>query len=259
MLNVSETIINLGSQNVLSGTVSAKWINENRLIVSNIEGSETPGAYHDLELRLIDQDYNLIKDTVFFESGRAYTPTYKGMDFIYEDLIWTCVFEMDAFNWQTDHTFKVYLLDSDLNVLGEKTFGGDSHWWLTHLRATTDGGCIITGMMREKEGTTIQECNTYILKVMPEDLITSTNNRLDNDNLEVVVFPNPFNDKLLFKGIDADMRVIISTVDGRKLITKNFEQNTQPVISTTSLNPGIYFYTITNQNQTVKSGKLFKH
>lgn len=256
-LNITETITFIGG-NDMNLTTSAKWIDENRLIVSNIE-NVAPGAYHDLELLLLDQDYNLIKDTVFFEPGRVYTPTYKGMDFIYEDLIWTCAFEDNIFNWQSDHTFKVYLFDSELNMLGEKTFGGDSHWWLTHLRATTDGGCIITGMMREKEGTSFLDCNIYILKVMPEDLITSTKDRWANENAIIVVFPNPVRDKLFIRGTDADMRLFINSVDGRKLITKELSSDTQHIINTSSLIPGIYFYEIMKNNQIVKSGKLIKH
>lgn len=255
-LNVTETITFIGGSNDIDLTTSAKWIDENRLIVSNIE-NVAPGAYHDLELILIDQDYNLIKDTVFFEPGRVYTPTYKGMDFIYEDLIWTCTFEDDILNWQSNHTFKVYLFDSELNVLGEKTFGGDSHWWFMHLRATTDGGCIITGMIREKEGTNPTECNIYILKVMPEDLITSTKNHID-DNAKFKVFPNPVKDKLIIKGANSDMQLTISSIDGRSLITKELSSSIENIINTSSLNSGIYFYELIDNNQTVKSGKLIK-
>lgn len=93
---------------------------------------------------------------------------------------------------------------------------------------------------------------------MPEDLITSTKDRLGSDKVEVVIFPNPVTDKLFLQGIDYDMRIIISSVDGRKLIKKDLKSNAKAIINTSTLKSGIYFYTITDQNQTIKSGKLIK-
>lgn len=150
-LNVCETGMIINGGGSLNFTASGKWQHEEKLVICNTKTDSNTGAFHDLFMLLVDQQLNVIKDTVIFDQDAIYTPVHKGMDFIYEDLIWTCTFDYNIANFQSNHVFKVYLFDSELNVLGVKTFGGDSHWWLTHLCATTDGGCIITGMMREKK------------------------------------------------------------------------------------------------------------
>ena len=262
-IDTSLNIVNaggcLGGDNWLGYPCSAKYLPDGGLFIVNNESQETPGAYIDMEVRVTDDQFNTINDTVIIDPDNVYTPVNEGVDYIYDDLIWTCTFSYYPPYWQGTEIFKVYLFDKEMNLKGMKVFGGDSRWWLIDLTATSDGGCIITGIIREDGGSTSFDNDMYILKVMPEDLITSTEDRLGNEGGGIVVFPNPVRDNLFVRGIDSDMRLIISSVDGRKLLEKEINSIHQPMIKTSSLDSGIYFFKIMKNNQIIKSGKIIKH
>ena len=75
---------------------------------------------------------------------------------------------------------------------------------------------------------------------------------------EITSFPNPFTNTLSFKlnNIDDVSELRIFDLAGRKIIKKEFIN--ELTFETFDFNPGLYFYTITNQNQILKKGKIIK-
>lgn len=75
---------------------------------------------------------------------------------------------------------------------------------------------------------------------------------------EITSFPNPFTNTLSFKlnNIDDVSELRIFDLAGREIIKKEFIN--ELTLETFDFNPGLYFYTITNQNQILKKGKIIK-
>ena len=262
-IDTSLNIVNaggcLGGDNWLSYPCSAKYLPDGGLFIVNNESQETPGAYIDLEVRVTDDQFNTISDTVIIDPDNVYTPVNEGVDYVYDDLIWTCTFSYYPTSWQGTEIFKVYLFDKEMNMKGMKVFGGDSRWWLIDVTATTDGGCIFTGIIREEGGTTSFDNDLYILKVMPEDVITNIPDFETAYCEKIETFPNPVKDKFHVKGVSSKMKLTIASLEGKRLLTKDLIADTENIINTSSLNSGIYFFKIVDGNQTLKSGKLIKH
>ena len=75
---------------------------------------------------------------------------------------------------------------------------------------------------------------------------------------EITSFPNPFTNTLSFKlnNIDDVSELRIFDLAGREIIKKEFIN--ELTLETFDFNPGLYFYTITNQNRILKKGKIIK-
>jgi hypothetical protein len=246
-------------ENMLQHTVTAKWLLNGNLFIVDGESQETPGAYRDIQVRIVSPDFeNTMADTVFFDPDNVYAPVYDGMDFVYEDLIWTCTFNEAAPFFEGNEIFKVYLFDSEMELKGMKVYGGDSRWWFFHLTATTDGGCIITGTKREAGATTISEADYYLIKVMPEDIITSASETAFENDFDVAVFPNPFTNHLTTETTRENLVFTVFDNKGRKVLGGNIGNVPKTNFYAGGLTPGFYFYAITEKGRTIQSGKLVK-
>ncbi len=246
-------------ENALQIAVTAKWLSDGNLFIVDGEGPETPGAYRDMMARVISPDLETtLCDTVFIDPDNVYIPVYDGMDFVYEDLIWTCTFNEDFPYFQGDETFKVYLFDSELNLKGMKVFGGDSRWWFFHLVATNDGGCIITGAKREPGGAELSDVDYYLIKVMPDDMITSAEETSFENDFDVAVFPNPFNNHLTTETMRENLVFSVFDSNGHKVLSGAVNNIPKTNFDSRNLIPGFYFYVITDKGRTIQCGKLIK-
>ena len=75
---------------------------------------------------------------------------------------------------------------------------------------------------------------------------------------EPMVFPNPFNQTIHYQHLPLNASFSIFNAHG-KLIQNQIIENQRGLISTVNLSDGLYFYTITYQNQMIHSGKLIKN
>lgn len=244
--------------NHFNRSFTAKWLSNENLFIVNGESQETPGAYRDMQVRVCDTNFNTLNDTVFFDPDNVYSPVYDGMDFVYEDLIWTCTFNEDIPFFPGTEIFKVYLFDSNMDLKGMKTYGGDSRWWFYHLYATSDGGCIITGTKREPEGTTLSDVDIYILKVLPEDIITSAEETTFKKDFDIDIYPNPFNQYITVESAHDNLQISIYDLMGKNVLSKMTGSLNKIRILTGNLQTGFYTYKITNNNRIIQNGKLIK-
>lgn len=245
--------------NLFGYPFNAKWISNGNLFIVNGEGSETPGAYRDMQVRIVNQSITTtLKDTVFFDPANVYTPVHDGMDFIYEDLIWTCTFNEAIPYYPGTEVYTVYLFDSEMNLKGMKVFGGDSRWWFFHLVATIDGGCIITGMKREPGGIINGDYDLCILKFMPEDIITSAKETSTENDRDVFIYPVPFGQYLTIKSALTNLDINLYDFAGNPVLHEKTGNVNQYMINTNWLSKGFYFYKIEKNNAVIQNGKLLK-
>jgi hypothetical protein len=253
--NISTPWVNtpFDGENYLSPPLTAKWLSNGNLFLVH-RGKDVENA----EFRLCNPDYTTLKDTAIIDPYIDYTPVRQGMDFIYEDLIWTATFNMYLQPISYDKIFRVYVYDSEMNMIGMKTYGGDSQWWLEHLLATSDGGCIITGAEREADGTQWDDLNLYIIKIMPDDIFTAAEDTPMENDRDVALYPNPVQDYLHIETARKNLNIRIMDNLGRIVHQQKIRSLPHDKANLNTLTKGVYFYQILDDHRVIQNGKLMK-
>lgn len=177
------------------------------------------------------------------------------MDFVDEDMIWICTYNFDFPYFSGTEIFRVYIYDSEMNIKGMKTFGGNSRWWFEHLLATNDGGCVITGFTREEGGTQSGDYDIYILKLAPDDILSKAEDTpLDNDR-DVALYPNPVKDYLYIETARKNLNIRILDNLGKEVCQQEISR-THDKINLNTLKGGIYYYMILDGHKIIQNGKL---
>jgi hypothetical protein len=144
-----------------------------------------------------------------------------------------------------------------MNLKGTKTFGGDKRYWFYDLTATSDGGCLIVGMVPDFVGAVQKDA--YVVKIMPEDVITDIETLAICTETEISVFPNPFKDILHLKSSENKTQFSLFTKFGQQILKTDIPTKVNTTLQAKDLKPGVYFYTLRNENNgTFKTGKLIK-
>lgn len=236
--------------------LTVRRLQSGNIIMANRSSEPNAGPFDDLEMRIIDQNFNLVKDTILYCDESVYVPDHQGMGFIDENNIWVVGFEPSFLSLPGTTIFYFFLFDSDLHLKGMKMYGGNTRYWFFDLLATTDGGCLITGMVPEHEGTNIYD--NYIIKVMPDDVLTHAEETPATNDWDVHIFPNPFHVALYIETIRNGLSFNLFDAMGRSVYRETMNNFTRTIIATEQLLPGFYYYQINDNNRAVQSGKLMK-
>jgi len=137
-----------------------------------------------------------------------------------------------------------------------KMYGGDQRYWFYNLIATSDGGCIMTGMVGDYDGA--DNTNGYLIKVMPEDIVTNAEETPLPFDYDVAVFPNPFTDHLYFETVRKNLRLSLTDNTGKEVANEKLTEITRAGLDTGHLLPGIYYYKINDKGREIQTGKLIK-
>jgi len=183
-------------------------------------------------------------------------PMFNGMDYTDENNIW-----LGAFNWippwvSGTEVFYVQVLGADGQMKGMKSYGGDTRYLFNSLIATSDGGCLMTGLVPDYDGA--DNNNGYIIKVMPGDILTHAEDTPYEHDMDVAVFPNPFTERLHFKTARKNLRVSLLDNMGKEVFKGQLAGIERKGIDTGHLPVGFYYYTIMDNGRTIQSGKLIK-
>lgn len=229
---------------------------DNNLFVANKSSGIGIPSLGDLELRILDNEFNLIKDTlVYFEESKN-VAVHNGVAYVNPNSIWVCVFTDAPPHWNGTETYQIFNVDSQLNVNGWKDFGGDRRFWLYQMVATSDGGCIVVGIIPESNGSV--ERDIYINKIVPEDVITGIEVPSLFENGQLSVTPNPFTHKIIIKTELTRFHFQLFDSNGNKVYDKKDLGAGKYQIPANQLTKGIYFYTWQSDNELNGNGKLVK-
>ena len=165
--------------------------------------------------------------------------------------------------WTTEPSFvELYLIDTNLNLLGYRQFGGDINYLLYGITATADGGCLLY-TSTYSDSNFYQERDIHIFKV-PRDsieIITHIYELPDVTRKELHAFPNPVKDviNIPFNASIENIRISLYKSDGKKImdISKSNKGNLI-TIDMRNLPSGVYIYNISSQCIAISSGKFIK-
>ncbi|MBI9036959.1 MAG: T9SS type A sorting domain-containing protein [Bacteroidales bacterium] len=218
----------------------------------------------DWDLALISTDYNnILIDSAHF--GRTDTVDFPGLhnnlDFTTDNLIYygglSNLNMGNPFYSSIPSWIMLNKLDTNLNIVWQKYYGGDAYYNLWSLLATQDGGCVMAGTKYDHQ-TQNEERDVYILKVNEDGLIAWVHD-IPKVTEEILIYPNPGIDRFFIKTLKVNLTFELFDSYGRQKIRQKItNQNT--TINTSMLNPGIYFYRFINENnKIIKTGKWIKN
>ena len=183
-------------------------------------------------------------------------PVNKGLGYIDPNTIWIARFDGTLTNVTGTEVFRFYIFDSNLNLKGVKEYGGTTRYWFYDLLVTSDGGCLLTGMVPDYEGSWNHDA--YVIKVMPEDILTFAEETPFDFDRDVLVFPNPFSTEINVQTVRENLTFNIFDVAGKLVLSKKIDQIPNYTLSTGNINPGFYFYTVSDNGRVIQTGKLIK-
>lgn len=241
----------------LHSPLSSKWLSDGNMIIANLSSGITVPSYQDLEVRIVDPQFNLVRDTIiYYPNEHVYIPVNKGLDFDDENLIWVATFEAEYLFLPGTEVFNFHIFDSNLNLKGVKQYGGDRRYWFYALMVTSDGGCLLTGMVPDNDGS--YNLDAYIIKVMPEDILTLSEETLYAFDKDVLVFPNPFSTEINCQTVRKDLTFNLFDMAGKFILSEEIDPIPNFSTPTGFINAGFYFYIIENDGRIIQSGKLLK-
>jgi photosystem II stability/assembly factor-like uncharacterized protein len=115
-------------------------------------------------------------------------------------------------------------------------------------------------MMKLYNPTRILVAATYGRSMYKLDISTVTGSPSINDvtNVSVNVYPNPFTSQVIFSFDNQinNASIKIFDVQGKEVMSKENVSGRQVIVERGNLNAGLYFYSITKDNQNIATGKL---
>ncbi|MCD4695873.1 MAG: T9SS type A sorting domain-containing protein [Bacteroidales bacterium] len=254
-LNIVNYTSVIDDEHYISTPLSAKMNPYGNIVMANRADME-PGANQDLYVKVMDTLFNTIHDTLLFYPENTYLAVNKGLGFTDPDNIWVTTFEGIPPGITGTEVFRFHIFDSELNLKGMKEYGGDTRYWFFDMIVTSDGGCLLTGAVSDNDGS--YNANGYIIKVMPDDIITHAEETPFAFDKDVFVFPNPFSTEINIQTVRKGLSFNLYNVSGHCILSSEIIYNNNNTLSTGNLKPGSYFYNIQYENHIIQSGKIIK-
>lgn len=151
----------------------------------------------------------------------------------------------------------ICLFNKDMEVLSDCLLDGDYYdYYPRMILSQKDGGCIVY---------IYQPGHVKILKFSREDFnpIPCSVSKIPEEQLQALAFPNPASDEIHFDisnlPIGKEHRISICDVMGRTVMSRIIRgEGNVLTVNISSLENGIYSYSITNADQTISGGKFLK-
>ena len=132
--------------------------------------------------------------------------------------IWIPTFVDITTNFPGTEVFRFHIFDSNLNLKGVKEYGGDKRYWFFNMMVTSDGGCLLTGMVPDYDGSWNHDA--YVVKVMPDDILTFAEETPFDFDRDVIVFPNPFSTEINIQTVRKNLTFNMFDIMGNQVFSK---------------------------------------
>jgi hypothetical protein len=241
------------------------WLTNSSYLISCLSIDLSGGHDEQVGVYKADTNANIIQS---LELGKPdtldYPAYYNSMEFVNDSTLYIGGFIQYIAFWPTDPSYvELYLVDTNLNLLGYRQFGGNINYRLQGILATSDGGCLMYA-------STYSDTNGYherdirIFKVPRDsiDIITSITTLPIIDSQNLLPYPNPVTDILhipLGQSV-TNPKIQIIKADGKKVLDKIESASGNLVtLDVCHLSSGIYIYQISSANKPAATGKFVKH
>ncbi len=221
-----------------------EWIDDTTfLIASNHFYPSDDQWFRQMDTSLTVYNQSHVGDPTLLDYGGA----EKTIDFITKDSIYfvgvknvIAEFYPREYSW-----IRAGLLNSQLQVIFERFYGGDAYYNTRMIKRTSDGGFLISSQRFDYLTQQYNEWDVCLLKLNSEGLITNTASHETNYH-SFIVYPNPARDFITIESTELQQGTIkiLDCAGNIKLIT-NYS-NGKTSINISNLAKGVYFITLDN-------------
>lgn len=240
----------------------AHWNTDTSFIYTGfIDEISNPIEDQRIAASIFDTAYQPLKEIDFGKADTIdYPAFYNCTAYINDTTIYVAGFVNIIEFWPDEpNVIEIYKMDSDLNILASNDYSPNAFHSLCGILKSNDGGCLVYGSQHAPyEGN---ENDIYVLKINPDDLLTSSNKEIIINKSLAKVYPNPTSDLLnieLESKINISEIIIYNELGNKVLVKKCNSLNKIISIDCSNLKPGIYFYSINDETKSVLSGKFVK-
>lgn len=148
-------------------------------------------------------------------------------------------------------------MDDSLNILWERSIGGDNFYFASIVESKNDNEVVIAGSVYK--WNEIGKPLEILIYTVSEDGIVTSSSETILQNEEIFFYPNPGYDYFYIQPLDNQVKHYnfnLYDLNGRKRLTYNYFGGIHK-IDTSQLSNGIYIYTI-RTNDSIISGKWIK-
>lgn len=241
------------NQTLFYAPVTAKRLNNGNFIIAN-RFWETETLKKGLEMRLYNTSLQLLKSTIVYLDKTIRIPERRGMGFIDENNIWVATFEDIPPGFSGMEDIRFFVFDNEVNLKGSMVYEGDTRYWLFDLLATSDTGCLVSGIVAEYEGTNLTD--NYIKKVRLQDVLTGIYEQERKTGRTVEIWPVPAREILHVKS-SQDSELLIFSTAGDQILEHNIKEGYN-IITLRALPPGMYLIAIRQNGIIIESHKIIK-
>lgn len=213
----------------------------------------------------LDLEANILQELILNKVDTAdYTALYQSMSYANDSTIYIGGYENILGFWVLEPTIvELYLIDSQMNLLGYKELGNDASYELSGVVASNDDGCLLYG--KRFNNPHLNEFDPFFWKILREDIgIITTVGEVNGQNNEFIVFPNPVNDimNISIPGdfVNKNLQFSIFNIN-RKKVYQELISVTGNITRTNlkNLESGFYGLVITQKNKTLYTTSFIKN
>ena len=132
-----------------------------------------------------------------------------------------------------------------------------------NILATADGGCLAFARKKVKYFNDpyfvqfkVPEYDIVVYKLNSTGTITGIKEiNFTNSQNPIIIYPNPANESITISGLTEITKFRLFDVLGKVIMEKE-TSFTDTTIELNNISSGLYFYSLSNQKQVLKSGKI---
>jgi len=244
---------------MIGGYGTIKLVDSTHFMISAEELPSNDSMTNKIGVLLYDTAFNLLR---FKEYGKADTndyPAVKSLDFSDATSVFiggTSYVLPNEFS-QADNWFRLNNIDTVINVKWERFYGGDGYYSLFGILATRDGGCLMYGTIWDFHNNPDQTRYLRLIKVSKDGLLSDENGKPRDKAKEVILYPNPGNDRIIVQTTLQGLTVSFFDVAGNCVAKKTIHSMVES-LDVSELSTGIYFYRFTCGDKVIDCGKWIK-
>jgi len=205
---------------------------------------------------VLDTNYNVTNSTLLTDKDRKFkAASFKCMDITANgDIFLAGILDRNpVFFPQTYNYIYLAKLDSDLNILTERIFGGDAYYYARNILTTTDGGIILSGKQYDYMVNDWGDHDAFVIKTNA-DLMVSTNEMNSIPVHSALVYPNPGNGKLNIRTTEKGSVFVLNDLSGKQVKQIRID-NLTTEMDCTSLPGGVYIWKLYRNKHEIDHGK----
>jgi hypothetical protein len=187
-------------------------------------------------------DYNILGNPAFVDPDHIYISSYSNLDY-YPNF---------------DATYRVTLLDQDLNIIALKSFGkGGRNYTCRSITATDDLGCVVAGAVHLPDSADT-DFEMFIRKISLDEIVKVAEQTVDPYDSDYDIFPNPGGSELYVSTAREGVRMEVFDLNAKRVQSHIIQKSLHQKISMSALRPGTYLLKFTDKEGFSETKKWIK-